>query len=101
MSNTFKFNGSIVKSIRDYNNVVKATVVDRRIEMLPDGNMSSKFTASRQITITDPTLLAWVRTNLNATDEFAVNLEGYLTSTYSEKNKKWYDNQIVTAIELV
>ena len=101
MSNTFKFNGSIVKSVRDYNNVIKATVVDRRIEMSPNGTPNAKFTASRQITITGPTLLAWVRENLNATDEYAVNLEGYLTSTYSEKNKKWYDNQIVTSIELV
>lgn len=101
MSNTFKFNSSIVKSVRDYTNVIKATVVDRRIEMSPNGTPNSRFVASRQITITDPEVLAWVRENLVGEQEFAVNIEGYLTSTYSEKNKKWYDNQIVTAIELV
>ncbi len=101
MSNTFEFNGSIVKSVRDYNNVIKATVVDRRFEMSPDGTPNSRFVASRQITITNPELLAWVRENLTADGEFAVNMKGHLTSTYSEKNKKWYDNQIVTSIELV
>jgi hypothetical protein len=35
--------------------------------------------------------------------EFAVNLSGYLTTTVRENagQTKWYDNQIVTALEFV
>ena len=103
MSNTFTFNGSIVKAVKDYNNVIKATVVDRRLEYTPDGSMASKFTASRQITIQDPALQAWIRENLiNSTEtEFICNIEGYLTSTYSDKKEQWYDNQVATKISLV
>ena len=56
MSNTFTFNGSILKAVKDYNNVIKASVVDRRLEYTPTGEMASKFTASRQVTITDPAI---------------------------------------------
>jgi len=103
MSNTFTFNGSILKAVKDYTNVIKASVVDRRLEYLPSGEMSSKFTASRQVTITDPTIQAWVRENLinSSETEFAVNIEGYMTSSFSEKNDKWYENQVVTKLTLV
>ena len=103
MSNTFTFSGSIVKAVKDYNNFIKATVVDRRLEYTPNGDMASKFTASRQITITDPAIQAWVRENLinSSESEFAVNIEGYMTSTFSEKNDKWYENQVVTKLSLV
>jgi hypothetical protein len=103
MSNTFTFNGSILKAVKDYNNVIKASVVDRRLEYTPNGDMASKFTASRQVTITDPAIQKWVRENLiNSTEsEFAVNVEGYMTSSFSEKNDKWYENNVVTKLSLV
>ncbi len=104
--NKFTFSGSILKSIKDYDTVIKATVVDRRVEYLPDGNMRSKFVASRQVTIFDPELMKlvrnWLQTDLNGlTGEAVVNISGYFSSTLSEKTKKWYDNQVVTDLELV
>jgi hypothetical protein len=76
-------------------------VVDRRDDVQPDGSTQSKCVSARQVTFTDPVLVEFVRQNFNATSEFKVNITGYETSTYSEKNEKWYDNKIVTDIALV
>lgn len=99
--NTFTYNESILKGVRDYQTVIKGTVVDRRNEAQPDGSIKSKFVSSRQVTFTDPILVEFVRQNFNATSEYVVNIVGYETSTFSEKNQKWYDNKIVTTVELV
>lgn len=104
--NKFTFNNSILKSIKDYDSVIKATVVDRRLEHMPDGNLRSKFVASRQVTIFDPEIMklvrSWLQTDLNGlTGEAVVNVSGYFSSTLSEKTKKWYDNQVVTELEIV
>ena len=99
--NTFTYTESILKGVRDYQSVIKGTVVDRKDEVLPAGTTKSKFVASRQVTITDPILVAFARQNFNNNDEYKVTITGYETSTYSEKNQKWYDNKIVTDIALV
>ena len=104
--NTFTYSNTptseaILKGVRDYQSTIKGTIVHRKTEVLPDGTTKSKFVASRQVTITDPILVAFARQNFNATDSYAVNITGYETSTYSEKNKQWYDNKIVTDIALV
>lgn len=99
--NTFTYTESILKGVRDYQTIIKGTVVDRKTEVLPDGTTKSKFVSSRQVTFTDPILVEFVRQNFNATTDYLVNIVGYETSTYSEKNEKWYDNKIVTAVELV
>ena len=97
--NTFTFTGSILKNIKDYNTTIKATVVDRRLEQMPDGNYRSKFVASRQVTIFDPELQKILRENITDKDtELVVDLVGYETSTLSEKTKQWYDNKIVTEL---
>jgi hypothetical protein len=99
--NTFTYSESILKGVRDYQSIIKGTVVDRKTEVLPDGKTKSKFVASRQVTITDPILVEFARQNFNATSEYLVTITGYETSTYSEKNQKWYENKIVTDIALV
>jgi len=99
--NTFTYTESILKGVRDYQTVIKGTVVDRREDVQPDGSTKSKFVSARQVTFTDPVLVEFVRQNFNATSEYKVTLAGYETSTYSEKNQKWYDNKIVTDIALV
>jgi hypothetical protein len=99
--NTFTYTESILKGVRDYQTVIKGTVVDRKEEVLPDGTTKSKFVSARQVTITEPILVAFARQNFNATSEYKVTITGYETSTYSEKNKQWYDNKIVTDIVLI
>jgi hypothetical protein len=99
--NTFTYTESILKGVRDYQTVIKGTVVDRKEEVLPDGTTKSKFVSARQVTITEPILVAFARQNFDATSEYKVTITGYETSTYSEKNKQWYDNKIVTDIVLV
>ena len=100
--NGFTFNGSILKNIKDYNTSMKATVVDRRLEQLPDGNYRSKFVASRQVTIWNPEVQKLLRENIvDETTELVVDLVGYATSSLSEKNKKWYDNQVVTELKVL
>jgi hypothetical protein len=97
--NTFTFTDSILKNIKDYNTTIKATVVDRRLEQMPDGNYRSKFVASRQVTFFDPELQKILRENITDADtELVVCLVGYETSTLSEKTKQWYDNKIVTEL---
>jgi hypothetical protein len=101
--NEFKFNNALLKSVRDYGNVVKGIVQSRQTEYTPDGQMRARFIASRQVTITDPTILATLRPLLTENAEFFVNLSGYMTTTVREDKgqTKWYDNQIVTSLEFV
>jgi hypothetical protein len=101
--NEFKFNNALLKSVRDYGNVVKGIVQSRQVEYTPDGQMRARFIASRQVTITDPTILAQLRPLLTENVEFAVNLSGYMTTTVREDKgqTKWYDNQIVTTLEFL
>ena len=101
--NSFTFNNALLKSVRDYGNVVKGVVQSRQVEYLPDGTMRSRFVASRQVTIQDPSLIEQIRPLLADNAEFAVNLTGYLTTTVRENKgeTKWYDNQIVTQLEFI
>ena len=72
--NTFTYTESILKGVRDYQSVIKGTVVDRKEEILPDGSVKSKFISARQVTITDPILVAFARQNFNNTDEYRVTI---------------------------
>ena len=101
--NSFTFNNALLKSVKDYGNVVKGIVQSRQTEFTPDGQMRKRFIASRQVTITDPDIISMLRAVLADNDEFGVNLSGYMTTTVREDKgqTKWYDNQIVTALEFV
>ena len=101
--NSFTFSNALLKSIKDYGNVIKGIVQSRQTEYTPDGQMRSRFIASRQVTITDPTIIAQIRPHITDNSEFAVNLSGYLTTTVREDKgqTKWYDNQIVTSLEFL
>ena len=101
--NSFTFNNALLKSVRDYGNVVKGIVQSRQTEHTPDGQVRARFIASRQVTITDPAILAQLRPLLADNAEFFVNLTGYMTTTVREDKgqTKWYDNQIVTKLELL
>mgnify|MGYP003338007439 CR=1 FL=1 len=101
--NSFTFNNAKLKSIKDYGNVVKGIVQSRQTEYTPDGQIRERFIASRQVTITDASIIATLRPLITDTAEFAVNLSGYLTTTVRENKgeTKWYDNQIVTSLELL
>lgn len=101
--NSFTFNNALLKSVKDYGNVVKGIVQSRQTEFTPNGEMRSRFIASRQVTITDQDIIAQLRPLLADNAEFAVNITGYLTTTVRENKgeTKWYDNQIVTSLEFV
>lgn len=101
--NSFTFNNALLKSVRDYGNVVKGIVQSRQVEYTPNGEMRSRFIASRQVTITEPTIIEQLRPLLTDNAEFVVNLSGYLTTTVRESKgeTKWYDNQIVTNLEFI
>ena len=101
--NSFTFNNALLKSVKDYGNVVKGIVQSRQTEYTPDGQIRSRFIASRQVTITDQDIIATLRPLISDNSEFVVNLSGYLTNTVRENKgeTKWYDNQIVTNLELL
>lgn len=101
--NSFTFNNALLKSVKDYGNVVKGIVQSRQTEYTPDGQIRSRFIASRQVTITEPDIINQLRPLLSDNAEFVVNLSGYLTTTVRENKgeTKWYDNQIVTNLELL
>lgn len=101
--NSFTFSNALLKSVRDYGNVIKGIVQSRQTEFTPNGEMRSRFIASRQVTITDPSIIAQIRPLIADNAEFPVNLSGYLTTTVREDKgqTKWYDNQIVTSLELL
>jgi len=101
--NSFTFNNALLKSVKDYGNVVKGIVQSRQVEYTPNGEMRSRFIASRQVTITDTSIINQIRPLLADNSEFVVNLSGYLTTTAREDQgkTKWYDNQIVTNLEFI
>ena len=101
--NSFTFNNALLKSVKDYGNVVKGIVQSRQTEYTPDGQIRSRFIASRQVTITDQDIIATLRPLISDNSEFVVNLSGYLTTTVRENKgeTKWYDNQIGTNLELL
>lgn len=101
--NSFNFNNALLKSVKDYGTVVKGIVQSRQTEYTPDGQVRARFIASRQVTITDPAIIAQIRPLLADNAEFFVNLSGYMTTTVREDKgqTKWYDNQIVTTLELL
>lgn len=100
--NTFTFNGSLIKNIKDRNTFITATIVDRRAVIQPDNSVKSLLTCARNVTIYDPSIISWVKSNLlNSTDtEFFVDASGYLSSSLNRKDNKWYDNQIITELSL-
>lgn len=106
-ANKFSFNNALLKSITDRGNFITGQIQSRQTERTPDGNIRSRFIASRQVTIYDPALIKLVFASLVASggNEVPVNCSGYMTTTVREngKDKKptWYDNQIVTELELI
>jgi hypothetical protein len=103
--NKFEFNNALLRSINDRGNFLTGQVQSRKTERTPDGNIRSRFIASRQVTIYDPALVELLRNAITETSEVPVNCSGYMTTTVREngkdKNPTWYDNQIVTKLELI
>lgn len=100
--NTFRFTDVLIKNIKDRGNLVTATVVDRQSYHTPNGELKSRFVCARQITVSDPDIVAFIRKNLLEESEgYYVNLAGYMASNFSQKNNAWYDNQVVTELEVV
>jgi hypothetical protein len=102
-ANKFSFNNALLKSVKDRGDFLTGQVQSRQTERTPDGNIRSRFIASRQVTIYDPSLVALLRKAITETPEVPVNCSGYMTTTVSGKgdNAKWYDNQIVTELEVI
>lgn len=102
-ANKFSFNNALLKSVNDRGNFLTGQVQSRQTERTPDGNIRSRFIASRQVTIYDPALVALLRQAITETPEVPVNCSGYMTTTVREDKgqTKWYDNQIVTELELI
>ena len=101
--NSFTFSNATLKSVKDYGNVVKGIVQSRQTEYTPDGQMRSRFIASRQVTFTDPDIIAQLRPFITDNSEVVVSLAGYMTTTVRETDgkPKWYDNQVVTELEFI
>lgn len=101
--NLFLFRNAQLKSIKDYGNIIKGIVQSRQTFQTPDGQLKSRFVASRQVTIADDSVIQQLRPLLDTSDEFIVNLSGYMTTTVREREGKstWYDNQMVTELEIL
>jgi hypothetical protein len=100
--NTFTFNGSLMKNIKNRNTFITATIVDRRAVVQPDNTVKTLLTCARNVTIYDPSVVEFVKKNLltSTETEFMVDASGYLSSSLSRKDNKWYDNQIITELSL-
>ena len=101
--NQFLFKNAQLKSVKDYGNIIKGIVQSRQTYQTPDGQLKSKFVASRQVTIADESLITFLRPLLATQDEFIVDISGYMTTTVREREGKstWYDNQMVTELEIL
>lgn len=102
-ANKFQFNNALLKNVKERNDFLTATVKSTQIEYQPDGTVRSRFIASRNVTIYDPELVAILKDKVQNTSEFPVNCSGFMTSTVRGEgdNSKWYDNQIVTELEIL
>lgn len=101
--NQFLFKNAQLKSVKDYGNIIKGIVQSRQTYQTPDGQLKSKFVASRQVTIMDESIITFLRPLLASQDEFIVDISGYMTTTVREREGKstWYDNQMVTELEIL
>jgi hypothetical protein len=102
-ANQFKFHNALLKNVKARKDFLTATIRSTQTEHQPDGTLRSRFIASRQVTIYDPTLVALINTALKDNAEFPVNCSGFMTSTVRGEgdNAIWYDNQVVTELELI
>lgn len=104
-ANKFSFNNALLKSVNDRGNFLTGQVQSRQTERTPDGNIRSRFIASRQVTIYDPAIVARLKELLVSNDELPVTCSGYMTTTVRENGNgakpTWYDNQIVTELEVL
>jgi hypothetical protein len=102
-ANKFQFNNALLKNVKERNDFLTATVKSTQTEYQPDGTVRSRFIASRNVTIYDPELVAILKDKVQNTSEFPVNCSGFMTSTVRGKgdNSTWYDNQIVTELEIL
>lgn len=102
-ANQFKFNNALLKNVKPRKDFLTATLRSSQTEYLPDGTVRSRFVASRNITIYDPAIVAVITSALKDNAEFPVNCSGYMTSTVRGEGKDavWYDNQIVTELEVL
>lgn len=104
--NTFTFENaklSLIELKGTEKKLISARVEDRHTVTDPDGTVRSLFTCSRFISIFNEDLVQYVIDNMINTNqqEFQVNLSGYLSTTKSKTNNKFYDNQVVTELELI
>lgn len=103
--NQFQFNNALLKGVKSRGDFLTGQVQSRQTEYTPDGNVRSRFIASRTVTIYDPALVAIINSALANSDEFPINCSGYMTTTVRENGKgekpSWYDNQVVTQLEVL
>ena len=102
-ANKFQFNNALLKNVKERNDFLTATVKSTQTEYQPDGTVRSRFIASRNVTIYDTALVTLVKSAVRNTSEFPVNCSGFMTSTVRGEGDeaKWYDNQIVTELEVL
>ncbi len=102
-ANKFQFNNALLKNVKPRKDFLTATLRSSQTEYLPDGTVRSRFVASRNITVYDPAIVATINSALKDNAEFPVNCSGYMTSTVRGEGEKavWYDNQIVTELEVL
>lgn len=103
--NKFEFYNALLKNIKVRGDFLTGQVQSRQTEYTPDGNLRSRFIASRQVTIYIPEIIERVKGYLVDTNELPVNCSGYMTTTVRENGKgqepTWYDNQVVTKLEVL
>jgi|Laugrespbdmm15sn_2_1035079.scaffolds.fasta_scaffold02416_12 hypothetical protein len=102
--NKFEFNNAVLKGINDRDKFLTGQIKSTQTEYTPDGNLRSRFIASRQVTIYDPALVARLRELLVSNSEIVVNCSGYMTTSVRENGNgakpTFYDNNIITELEV-
>lgn len=102
-------NNGLLQNLVPLENRINGTIRATQVQRTLDGNLRSKFVASRRVTIEDKDLVAQLKPLLAEKTEFAVNVMGVFTSTPVEKKDpktgqkivNWYDNYVITEIKVL
>lgn len=98
--NKFSFENVRVNKVWDNKNRFNLGILDTRAVAQPDGSYQSVFVASRIVTTANPDHLEFIRKNLVDTSDAVVNIQGYMETKAGKKPGTWYDNLVVTDIQL-
>lgn len=104
--NSFSFRNALLKNITDRGHFLTGFVHSVQPGVTPDGKPYEKLVATRNVAVYNPALIEKLRNAVTIEDKpLSINCSGYLTTDRRDNGKDqeptYYDNQVVTELEIL